>query len=284
MDRLSEILDRFTINAHVFFSGNLCGTQSFGDEANEVGHLHLLKTGHLSIRDEAGNNTHLQGPSVLFFPRKTRHRIIAEDPSGVEVVCAEINYPDKLSNPLTNALPAFLYFDLSDPHRLTQTATWLFEEAFSQHYGRQPMIDRLCDIFLISVLRRVLEESAISSGMLAGLAHPQLAPALTAIHKSPAESWTLDSLAALANMSRSKFAEVFKQQVGQTPGDYISDWRVAISQNLLLKKKNVNLVANLVGYENGSTFARVFRKKTGLSPREWLAKNQQSTSEIHARQ
>jgi len=280
MDRLSEVLDRFTINAHVFFSGNLCGTQRFGTESAEVGYLHLLKTGKLSIGDNGDNQTDLVGPAVLFFPRTTQHKITAEDPEGVELVCAQINYPDKLSNPLINALPEFLLFDLNNFERLTQTATWLFEEAFTKNYGRQPMIDRLCDIFLINMLRKVLEEDLLSQGMLAGLAHPQLAKALMAIHKSPSNSWTLDSLAALANMSRSKFAEVFKNLVGQTPGDYISDWRVAISQNLLLKKKNVNLVANLVGYENGSAFARVFRRKTGLSPREWLAKNQ-PTSSVH---
>ena len=40
--------------------------------------------------------------------------------------------------------------------------------------------------------------------------------------------------------------------------------------NLLKENKPVALVANAVGYENGSALARVFRKKMGISPKEWV--------------
>jgi len=52
----------------------------------------------------------------------------------------------------------------------------------------------------------------------------------------------------------------------------LTDLRIAIAQGLLKKDKPVSLVANEVGYEHGSALARVFRKKTGLSPKEWLMK------------
>ncbi len=102
--------------------------------------------------------------------------------------------------------------------------------------------------------------------MLAGLSHPQLVKVMNAIHEQPQENWSLEKLADIAVMSRSKFAELFRSIVGQPPGDYISDWRVAVAQGLLKKNKPVGWVANEVGYENGSALARVFRKKTGLSP------------------
>jgi len=37
----------------------------------------------------------------------------------------------------------------------------------------------------------------------------------------------------------------------------------------------VGLVAHEVGYENGSALARVFRKKIGMSPKQWLEKIQE---------
>ena len=70
----------------------------------------------------------------------------------------------------------------------------------------------------------------------------------------------------------SKFAELFKRIVNQSPGDYLIDWRIAVAKGLLQKNKPVALVANAVGYENGSALARVFRKKIGLSPKQWLEK------------
>jgi len=38
----------------------------------------------------------------------------------------------------------------------------------------------------------------------------------------------------------------------------------------LKQDKSVALVANAVGYENGSALARVFRNKLGVSPKAWL--------------
>ena len=272
MDRLSEILIRFSMNAQVFFSGNLCGIHPFGEADKSEGHLHLLKSGKLTLIDAHGEKTVFERPTVIFFPQATPHRIISNESDQAEMVCASIHYSDGFNNPLASALPKFLHFDIAESQYLGQTANWLFEEAFNERCGRQPMIDRLSDIFLIQVLRQVLENGSVAHGMLAGLSHPQLSKVMTKIHERPEENWSLDSLSSLAAMSRSKFAELFKEVVGQPPGDYITDWRLFIAQGLLKENKSVGLVANEVGYDNGSALARVFRKKTGLSPKEWLDK------------
>jgi len=47
-------------------------------------------------------------------------------------------------------------------------------------------------------------------------------------------------------------------------------WRVGVAQSLLKQGKNVSIVANSVGYETASALARVFRKQTNMSPKEWL--------------
>jgi len=272
MDRLSEILNRFSIHAQVFFSGNICGVQPFGASDSSDGHLHLLKSGTLTLINTQGVKTVFERPTVIFVPQATQHRIVASESDQAELVCASIHYDDGFNNPLAAALPNFLYFDLQESDLLGQSAHWLFDEAFNERCGRQPMIDRLTDIFLIQVLRHVMEEGLVEHGMLAGLSHPQLVRVMNAIHEQPQENWSLEKLAEIAAMSRSKFAELFRSIVGQPPGDYISDWRVAVAQGLLKKNKPVGWVANEVGYENGSALARVFRKKTGLSPKAWLDK------------
>lgn len=71
-------------------------------------------------------------------------------------------------------------------------------------------------------------------------------------------------------MSRSKFAATFREVVGTTPNEYLTEIRINQAQELLLSQKPVNLVANEVGYEHGSALARIFRKKLGLSPKAWL--------------
>ena len=153
-----------------------------------------------------------------------------------------------------------------------RTAHWLFEEAFNKQAGQQMIVNKLGDIFLIQMLRHVIKEGIVIQGMLAGMAHPQLSALMTALHKRPQEQWTVELMAETALMSRAKFAALFKDTIGQAPSDYLTDLRIALAQGLLKKDKPVSFVANEVGYEHGSALARVFRKKTGLSPKEWLMK------------
>jgi AraC-like DNA-binding protein len=40
-------------------------------------------------------------------------------------------------------------------------------------------------------------------------------------------------MAELALMSRSKFVDLFKRTVGQSPGNYEIDWRFVLAQGLL---------------------------------------------------
>ena len=115
-----------------------------------------------------------------------------------------------------------------------------------------------------------MDSGKLTQGVLAGLAHAQLSKVIMAIHQRPEEAWRLEDMMGLAHMSRSKFADEFRQVVGQSPGDYLIEWRVAVAQNLLKRGKPVGWVANEVGYETPSALARVFRKKTGLSPKQWL--------------
>lgn len=271
MDRLSNVLNRFSLNASVFFSGNLCGIQSFDEPQSNHGHLHLLRSGELTVKGDNGSEMKLNTPSVLFFPKPSRHRLFAEHEGGVDLVCAKINYQSTVSNPLTNALPNVLCFDLESSGLLGQSAKWLFEEAFSDLCGREPIVDRLCDILLINVVRHVLAQNTIKHGMIAGLNHPQLSKALTQIHATPENPWSLNTLAETCGMSRSKFADEFKTVVGQSPGDYLTEWRISVAQKLLFKDLSMDFIANSVGYDNGSVLARAFRKKIGMSPTQWLA-------------
>nr|WP_242698704.1 helix-turn-helix transcriptional regulator [Alteromonas sp. 5E99-2] len=70
-------------------------------------------------------------------------------------------------------------------------------------------------------------------------------------------------------MSRAKFAELFHNLVGQTPLNYLTDWRINLAKSLLKKGLTVSEVSQRVGYENSSSFTRVFSKKEGTSPKKW---------------
>ena len=78
MDPLSVILQRFSMNTEVFFTGHLCGISNFNREPNK-GHLHLLQSGEITIIDEQGTSHLINEPTVMFFPTQHAHRVIASE-------------------------------------------------------------------------------------------------------------------------------------------------------------------------------------------------------------
>jgi AraC-like DNA-binding protein len=77
----------------------------------------------------------------------------------------------------------------------------------------------------------------------------------------------VELLAQTAGMSRSGFAARFKTVVGQSPLDYLTQWRIYCATRLLLKGNIVlSEVARQVGYESVAAFNRVFRRETSMTP------------------
>jgi len=275
VDQLSNILQRFKMNTEVFFTGALCGISHSEKQANQ-GHLHLLQSGEITIIDEEEQSLVFNQPTVIFIPLPNQHRIIASNENPPKLVCANVIYDHAHSNPIAKALPTLLHFQFKQSPKIKQVALSLFDEAFQENCGRLPMLNALTDIFIIHILRFVLNNKMMQHGLLAGLSHPQLSKVLLAIQSKPEHPWGLQEMADIALMSRSKFSELFKRVVGQSPGDYLLDWRIIIAKGLLKQNKSVALVANAVGYENGSALARVFRKKLGVSPKQWLLSSQEN--------
>lgn len=268
MDRLSTLLSHFGVSAGTFHSGVFCGTSGF-DGTQSVGHLHLLRAGELALKLADDPAIVFDKPTLIFFPRPYRHRLSATEQADAQLVCASLAFDGGAGNALAAALPDYLILELEHLPELRGTLDWLFSEAFSEICGREAMMDRLFEMLVIQLLRHLLVQRHQSPGMLAGLADPRVARALSAMHAAPAKAWTVAQLSATANMSRASFAEYFRQVVGQTPVDYLVSWRISLAQKRLREGRSIALVADEVGYESPSALARAFRRKTGLSPREW---------------
>lgn len=268
MDRLSTLLSHFGVSAGTFHSGTFCGITAFDGE-QACGHLHLLRAGELTLKLADERELHLDTPTLIFFPRPYRHRLFAADDSDTQLVCASLDFDGGAGNALAAALPDYLVLDLTQVPTLAGTLDWLFKEAFDGLCGREAMMDRLFEMLVIQLLRHLLSSREQSPGLMAGLADARLSRALSLMHDSPAKAWTVAELSAAANMSRASFAEYFRQVVGQTPVDYLVSWRVSLAQKRLREGKSIALIADEVGYESPSALARAFRRKTGVSPREW---------------
>lgn len=271
-DRLSALLQRFDLRAHVFHGGPLCGTANV-DGRDGTGHVHLLRQGSLDVIDERGGTTVVGEPSVLFYPRPLAHRLQARDSTGAELVCASVAFGTGEENPLVRALPARLVVPLARLPGLEPTQQLLFAEAFDKRCGHGAVVNRLTEVLLIQVLRYAIEQRLVDGGLMAGLADPRLHKALAALHAEPSRAWTLASMAAQAGMSRARFAAHFARCVGVPPGEYLTGWRLGLARTLLRRGLPVKQVAADVGYASASALGRVFSRRVGASPGAWLARD-----------
>jgi AraC-like DNA-binding protein len=276
-DEIDTLLTRFELKLRVFFSGQLCGVAQF-DPRRGVGHLHVMRQGHLDVLMPDGSSRSISGPTALFFPRATPHRLRAPEQDGVDLICASFEYGGPMGSPLIEELPAMLLVPLGKHAALQVSLQLLFDEAFSACQGRGAAVDRLSELVLIHLLRAVLTQGHLKSGVLGALADPRLARALQAIHTDASRPWTLEQLAITAGMSRARFAAQFASVVGQPPGEYLAGWRISLAQGLLAKGRQVKHVADEVGYGSANALTRAFVLKTGLTPTEWLAQRRVAVS------
>ena len=267
-DRLEALLDRFSVSARMFHAGTLCGINDLAAEAG-TGQLHFIRRGVVDVVHDSAPALHIDAPSLLLYPRPLTHRFLTDPEIGADLTCANLRFDGGGANPLAATLPAFVCLPLADIEGLDGVLALLFDEAFEQRCGRQALVDRLFEVAVIQILRHLMETGQAQVGLLGGLAHPRLRLALVAMHERPAQAWSLDTLAAEAGMSRSVFANAFRDTLGCTPGGYLQQWRVALAQRALRQGRSLKRIADEVGYGSEAALSRAFKAQSGSSPRQW---------------
>jgi AraC-like DNA-binding protein len=174
---------------------------------------------------------------------------------------------------LIKQLPTILHLRAQDEGLVPQLRTaldFIRQESAVTRPGFVAVAARLMDLLFIQILRAVITQPTVNIGLLAGLSDVHIGRALAAIHANPAGPWTVAKLAAAAGHSRTLFAERFKQVVGSTPMQYVNQWRIARAEELLARPgTSIDAVRRRLGFGSSFVFARAFRARRGMSPREF---------------
>lgn len=277
IDRLSGMLERFRVQAHLHHSGALCGINHF-DAGAGYGYLHVLRRGQLEVSHPGARDVapslRFDEPTLLFYPRPYTHRFHNPPTEGSDFTCARLNFDGGPYNPLARALPSLIALPLARVSGLGLALELLFAETDGVRCGQRLLVDRIFEVIVSQLLRWLLDhpqEAGVRPGFITGLSEPRLARALVAMHDTPGEPWSVQRMAEHAGMSRTAFAIMFREVVGQTPAHYLNDWRIALAQSGLRTGKPIKVLTEELGYANPSALSRAFAAKVGMSPRDWLA-------------
>ncbi len=81
----------------------------------------------------------------------------------------------------------------------------------------------------------------------------------------------LDDLAELVHCNRHQLSQVLNQELGKNFPEYINDFRFEAARQMLLDPTYAQLPVREIGYTSGfnnpTTFTKVFKEKTGLTPK-----------------
>ena len=149
----------------------------------------------------------------------------------------------------------------------------MIEELQDGRPGHEVVVEHLVHIALVKVLRFHLSEAApLRTGWLYALADRQLSQAIAAMQSDPARAWTVQSLSAVAAMSRTRFATRFKAATGTPPLEFVTQLRMLMSARKLAQAgTRISAIAQEVGYESESAFSTAFKRVMGTSPRRYAA-------------
>jgi len=196
---------------------------------------------------------------------------MGDAPNPAHLVCGFLACDARPFNPLLSALPPVIRVSDRAGGAIAAFVQFALAESKEPRLGGESVLGRLSELMFVDVIRRYLESlPADRTDWLAGLRDPFVGRALAALHRSPARSWTLESLARDVGLSRSALAERFTEFVGQPPMQYLTNWRMQLAANHLLSgMDSVAAVAERVGYESEAAFSRAFKKVVGTPPSHW---------------
>jgi AraC-like DNA-binding protein len=260
--------------------------------------VHTVIRGHVWLWTEAGEEAVPLRPGDLAFVRGGADHFVAHEPGAVCVspdefrrlhaasdvelgaqgalfLCGAYQFAGDIGAGLVDALPPVLAFPASVDDPIHRVVTLLSREMVHRQPGQQTVLDRLLDLLVVLGLRTGLARSANAPAWFRAAADERLSRALQAIHENPDRPWTVEELARVALMSRASFARVFQQTLGQTPMQYLSDWRMTLARDLLLTERlSLAQIAERVGYSSQYAFATAFRRHHGEPPGRWRRHHQ----------
>ena len=101
-----------------------------------------------------------------------------------------------------------------------------------------------------------------------------LTKSLGYIHTSYNKEIRIPELAKMESLSNSRYITVFKETMGMSPSEYILNLRINVACDLLRNHDmSVKEVAVSIGYDNAHFFSKIFKKKTGTTPKKYKEGN-----------
>ena len=291
---LDKLLDYVSVHAEPFATCLLSSGWRLRLPGPPEVMFHFVMQGNGYLRGPDGELFPLERFFLAVVPKGTQHslecgqsveseEVIQEPPAAdgivrlvagiataaeLRVACGTVSvtYGDSLG--LFERLREIIVADLSAYPQVRIAFEGILAEQVSATQGSVALTRALMTQCIVYLLRYLSEQSDGRLPWLSGLEDPNLAWAVDFMLDHPEATHTVDSLADVAIMSRSIFAERFRATFGSTPINFLHDVRLRRGAELLRRtgETSIEQVAHRVGFSSRSHFSRTFKDHFGISP------------------
>jgi AraC family transcriptional regulator, alkane utilization regulator len=297
-DVVNDVLTSLRVRSTVYCQSELRAPWGFAVRAREVSAFHVVMDGTCWLEvDDLAEPVRLDPGDLVLLMTGRGHRmrdapaseiewlddILARAPkqrsslryggSGprTELLCGGFMVEGAQANPLVLAMPPLLRLEGEDQ----TTVAWreallevLHVEVRQPRPGTDAILSRLADLLLTQAIRAYLLSLADADQPQVGaMRDPRIAKAIRLVHADPARSWAVEELASEVAMSRSAFAERFRQLTGEPPMRYVTRCRLARAASFLAQDRSTLFeVARRTGFASEASFTRAFSRAFGMAP------------------
>lgn len=257
---------------HIVINGNAC--LCVNDEKYELnsGEFVLLPRGegHILSCGTSSFYTNLVDLPIEIINDRYERLIFGGGGDKTEMLCGAIVFKHPLTLRLLDMLPNSILVKQESARysALNSIVDLLESETSKSEDGSAGAISRLADLLVITSLRDYIEsEDAEELGWIGALEDSRISKAIDLVHKHPSRHWNLEDLSAEVGMSRTSFTGEFKRLVGNSPMEYLTEWRMSLAYgDLQNTKSSILQIALDYGYQSESAFSRAFKRTIGQSP------------------
>lgn len=160
--------------------------------------------------------------------------------------------------------------DMSDTTEVAAAFRGILAEQSKPDLGSDVLTAALMSQCLVYLFRHLCADAHHRFPWLTALKDQRLGRAIDHILENPADNHTVESLADIAGMSRSAFAQHFALSLGCTPMAMVHAVRMQRAADMLRKGLlSIDKISHHVGYASRSQFSKAFKKHIGVPPNEF---------------
>jgi AraC family transcriptional regulator len=153
---------------------------------------------------------------------------------------------------------------------LCQSGIMLLDALRNRGTGSEVMYESLARIFLVKLVQRYGELRSDELDLSRGFTASHYKRVLDYIADNFGSEITIDDMARVAGLSSAHFSRLFKEVIGDSPYQFVMDYRVEQSKQMLSDPSRPMVdIALTCGFADQAHFSRIFKRLTGQTPKSF---------------